>query len=515
MSITYTWSNTGNTSKPVGEVPPGAKVLYLYLEGPPSGYGFVVAYINLTHGAAQNHIFDAYTDGRLDYPKKGWAMSYPFKGQPLDDRKPWTAEPVFRQLEASWRMTITLVIAYEVPPPPTTPPPPMDYTISVSPGSGVMAVGGVPLTFTVGSRWISGSNATCDLSVVNTPAGFSTSLSKPSLRPFAGETASLTVTARPDSQPGTYWFQVRCRDSWGNTDRFATFSVVVMPLPVGNFESLSSSGVASGWVFDPNVSSVSTDAIVYVSQASGAPLTFSAPTTQYRSDVNSAYNITGNHGFNFAIPSNLLSASRQVWIYGHGATPAGGGQVELPGTGQWYCAASAGDTYGTGSCSGRCVKSVPPSGNGVCQNDCDCGNASSGTFCYLGPSECRSTTMVSKTLSGSQSISFNPWTAINGTNSSFSMASNGSRSVNVTFGYRFDYSSGPCTLAINIRLLVDGVEVARDSNIPRGIQTFNKTVSLASGNHTLSFEVQSVLVAGYPIPITFYPGTITARMIRN
>ena len=526
VSITYTWSNTGgDTPKVTGTVPKGAKVLYVYLEGAPSGYGYVLSYINLSHGTASAHIFDAYADGRVVYPYKGWAMAYPFAGQPLDDGKPWRADAYFTQQASSWRMTVTLVIAYEVPPPPPPapppPPPPMDYTISVSPGSGVTAVGGVPLTFTVGSKFISGQNATCDLSVVNAPGGFSTSLSKSVLRPAWSETASLTVTARWDSQPGTYWFQVLCRsiEQSGNTDRFATFSVVVMPLPQGNFESLSSSGVASGWVFDPNVSSVSTDAIVYVSQPSGPPLSFSAPTNLYRSDVNAAYGITGNHGFSFAIPSNLLNTSRQVWIWGHGATPAGGGQVELAGSGKWYCAASAGDLYGTGSCSGRCVKSVPPSGNGVCTTDCDCGNASTGKYCYIGPNRCDSVTLLSKTLSGSQSIPFQggtSWTQIANSGSGFVFSSISSRNVTVSFNYQFDFPTGYSWMTLNIRLLVDGVEVARDSGVTRGTRTFSKTVGpFATGSHYLSFEVQTILSSGPPITTTFYPGTITTTLVRN
>jgi hypothetical protein len=69
---------------------------------------------------------------------------------------------------------------------------------------------------------------------------------------------------------------------------------------------------------------------------------------------------------------------------------------------------------------------------------------------------------------------------------------------------------------VNVRLVLDGVEVARDSNMPMYSQlTFGHTVGpVAGGNHTLSISVESVLISGYPTSLTITPGAITVFLNR-
>jgi hypothetical protein len=72
--------------------------------------------------------------------------------------------------------------------------------------------------------------------------------------------------------------------------------------PLGNAEAIwTSSNIIGGWAFDPDTPSTSITVYFEIDgQAAG-----SIVTNVYRSDVNSYFGITGNHGFNWTIPSQF------------------------------------------------------------------------------------------------------------------------------------------------------------------------------------------------------------------
>lgn len=94
--------------------------------------------------------------------------------------------------------------------------------------------------------------------------------------------------------------------------------------PQGNFETVTCDPVANGgyiqgWAFDPDSSSVSIDVHIYKDGPAGGGGIFvgSIRADAYRPDVNSAFGITGNHGFyRSPLPAALRDGlSHQVYIY--------------------------------------------------------------------------------------------------------------------------------------------------------------------------------------------------------
>ena len=80
-----------------------------------------------------------------------------------------------------------------------------------------------------------------------------------------------------------------------------------------------------GWAFDPDTSSNSITVELYrEGQAgSGGIRVGSWPTDVFRGDVNSTYNITGNHGYQFATPESLKDGSTHS-LYMYGIDTSGG-----------------------------------------------------------------------------------------------------------------------------------------------------------------------------------------------
>jgi hypothetical protein len=89
-------------------------------------------------------------------------------------------------------------------------------------------------------------------------------------------------------------------------------------IPLGYLDSIDANGTASGWTYDPDLSSQSNDVKIYADGPAGAgTLIATIATNSSRPDVNSYYSITGNHGFTFSIPSNLKNGQpHQLYVYG-------------------------------------------------------------------------------------------------------------------------------------------------------------------------------------------------------
>ncbi len=104
---------------------------------------------------------------------------------------------------------------------------------------------------------------------------------------------------------------------------FCTVTLVpfVMPPPAparGFLDTTSTTtGVFSGWAFDPNAPETSIFVDLYIDgpAGSGAPA-YRVVANAPRSDVDSYFGIPGDHGYSFTLPSQYLSASHTVYAYG-------------------------------------------------------------------------------------------------------------------------------------------------------------------------------------------------------
>jgi Kelch motif len=88
--------------------------------------------------------------------------------------------------------------------------------------------------------------------------------------------------------------------------------------PVGYLDGIDANGIAWGWTYDPDVPSQNNTVQIYADGPAGSgtligTLTANSP----RSDVNSAFSISGDHGFTFSIPANLKDGKQhQLYAYG-------------------------------------------------------------------------------------------------------------------------------------------------------------------------------------------------------
>jgi hypothetical protein len=90
--------------------------------------------------------------------------------------------------------------------------------------------------------------------------------------------------------------------------------------PVGAFDEIRlSDGVIRGWSYDPNTSSSSNNVHIYIDgpAGGGGTLLSGFATNVLRSDVNSSFGITGNHGFEYIIPAAYRNGvSHSIYVYG-------------------------------------------------------------------------------------------------------------------------------------------------------------------------------------------------------
>lgn len=107
--------------------------------------------------------------------------------------------------------------------------------------------------------------------------------------------------------------------------------------PKGYFDFLGKSGsnvIASGWAFDPDAPNDSISVHLYIDGGYATSVT----ANQSRPDVNSAYGISGNHGFTIIVPASYLNGVNHTYrIYAINNT--GNGNPELsssPKSGSFY-----------------------------------------------------------------------------------------------------------------------------------------------------------------------------------
>ncbi len=190
------------------------------------------------------------------------------------------------------------------------------------------------------------------------------------------------------------------------------------------------------------------------------------------------------------------------------------------GVGGAVCDAAANAAEGTGGCTFRCVPITPLSGFNVCKNDCDCGNSQGGRYCYFGPFECRSTLLANPSPPPSQSLAFTggAYTTVAASGANFNFATNGNRQVTVRTNWRFDYPTGSSSMGVHLRLVVDGAVVPGSDDLVQvrgGNLPYARTVTLASGGHSMSLQAASQLLGGPPTSVTLYVSPITVTLERQ
>lgn len=216
------------------------------------------------------------------------------------------------------------------PPDPNPPPPPEEYvpsgTITASPNPCTISQGQNTCTSNIVWDTQNVASAFVFVSLNGGPESlFGSSLS------CAGTSCPASfITAQPDYYSfNLYDYSSGSRGALLDTVRVTGQRAIVPPtdrLPVGNFD-LASCMVMSGWAFDPDAPDVSIPVHIYRDGAAGAGGVFVGvyTTNVLRADVNDAYQITGNHGFNISpIPNEFKDGlDHMVYIYAINTNPSG------------------------------------------------------------------------------------------------------------------------------------------------------------------------------------------------
>jgi len=95
--------------------------------------------------------------------------------------------------------------------------------------------------------------------------------------------------------------------------------VITNTLPVGNFDGLKPDvKTVYGWSYDPDVSAQSINVNIYADGPAGSgTLLASIAANVARPDVNTAFNISGNHGFEFTLPVSYQDGqTHSYYVYG-------------------------------------------------------------------------------------------------------------------------------------------------------------------------------------------------------
>ena len=129
-----------------------------------------------------------------------------------------------------------------------------------------------------------------------------------------------------DSPSSTITYGMTCTGSGGSITKSVTVTVgsVANRAPVGYHDTVNNSTCrTTGWAYDPDSSSTSIAVHIYKDGPAGGGGTIldSFPTNVFRSDVNSTYGVSGNHGFDANLSSYIADGiSHPIYVYAIDAT---------------------------------------------------------------------------------------------------------------------------------------------------------------------------------------------------
>ncbi|MDO8729049.1 MAG: fibronectin type III domain-containing protein [bacterium] len=99
--------------------------------------------------------------------------------------------------------------------------------------------------------------------------------------------------------------------------------------PTGYLDGIDTSGNANGWTLDPDAPSQSIDVHFYIDGTASANFAGYTKADILRQDVNDVLKVTGNHGFDFSIPSKYRDG-KQHTLYTFAIDTSGGSNPQLP-----------------------------------------------------------------------------------------------------------------------------------------------------------------------------------------
>lgn len=106
-------------------------------------------------------------------------------------------------------------------------------------------------------------------------------------------------------------------DAVANSVRQAWLAVGVTNGVKGHVESITPNGGMQGWAFDAQSPADTMELHYYVNGPWDSGIFHSGTTTVFRSDVNAANGLTGNHGFSLPIPAQFYDGvTHSLWVYG-------------------------------------------------------------------------------------------------------------------------------------------------------------------------------------------------------
>jgi hypothetical protein len=87
--------------------------------------------------------------------------------------------------------------------------------------------------------------------------------------------------------------------------------------PIGNLDSVTSSGLVSGWGLDPDTPTTPINVHFYLDSPSGQSAFIGLTSANMsRPDVNQVTGYPGDHGFSFQLPSSVSNCNHTIYVYG-------------------------------------------------------------------------------------------------------------------------------------------------------------------------------------------------------
>jgi hypothetical protein len=87
--------------------------------------------------------------------------------------------------------------------------------------------------------------------------------------------------------------------------------------PIGNLDNVTSTGLVSGWVLDPDTPTTPISVHFYLDAPSGQSAFIGlALANTSRPDVNQVTGYPGDHGFSFQLPSSVSNGNHTIYVYG-------------------------------------------------------------------------------------------------------------------------------------------------------------------------------------------------------
>ena len=134
---------------------------------------------------------------------------------------------------------------------------------------------------------------------------------------FLDDGKTHTLQAYADDTAGT----TASSELMGSPLKFVAFKK-----PTGKVEAISPQGVATGWAEDASAPDTSLSVQYYIGGPIGkGTLVGTGTTDQFRLDINTKLNATGNHGFSFQIPSEYIDGKAHgLYVYAIDPKVSGG-----------------------------------------------------------------------------------------------------------------------------------------------------------------------------------------------